>query len=264
MAVDGVLYGPASIPAGPAVDVPYTAVSQSAVTGAGTEGDPLRIVTVVDLGATGLRLTQTDSYVIGQEVYRTDVAVANSGASARTALLYRAGDCFLQDSDVGYGSANPATGAVACVTSLDSGARIQQWFPLSPGSHYYEAGFGDVWSLVASQAQFPDTCECNQLIDNGAGLSWQVTGARRWHRDPIAIHRILADRSRPLDHRQGRRCRDDARRGLERLHGDLLEFPTNSRSRSPASLTISRPGSPTSLGRPPARRTRTRPSGPAT
>ncbi|MDO8484493.1 MAG: Ig-like domain-containing protein, partial [Candidatus Limnocylindrales bacterium] len=173
--VDGVLYGPASIPAGPSVDAPFTAVSQSAVTGTGSESDPLRIITVVDLGSTGLRLTQTDSYVIGQEAYRTDIAIANAGPSARTLLLYRAGDCFLQNSDEGYGSADPSTGAVACVTSLDSGARIQQWFPLSAGSHYYEAGFGEVWGRVASLTPFPDTCRCNELIDNGAGLSWEIT-----------------------------------------------------------------------------------------
>ncbi len=173
--VEGVLYGPAYIPAGPTGDVVFTPVSQSAVLGTGSALDPLRIVTVVDLGATGLRLTQTDSYVIGQEAYRTDIAIANAGPSARTILLYRAGDCYLQDSDAGYGSVDISTGAVACVTSLDSGARIEQWFPLSAGSHYYEASFGEVWNRVLSLTPFPDTCRCTELIDNGAGLSWEVT-----------------------------------------------------------------------------------------
>ena len=32
-----------------------------------------------------------------------------------------------------------------------------------------------MWSLVGSQQQFPDTCLCDEAVDNGAGLSWEVT-----------------------------------------------------------------------------------------
>ena len=64
------------------------------MTGTGTTVDPFKIVTVVNLGTTGLRITQTDSYVVGQESYRTDVTVANTSTLAQTAQLYRAGDCF--------------------------------------------------------------------------------------------------------------------------------------------------------------------------
>src|ERR1700760_2741713 len=44
---------------------PFTQVSQSTVTGAGTSGDPYKVTTVVDAGSTGLRVTQVDSYVSG-------------------------------------------------------------------------------------------------------------------------------------------------------------------------------------------------------
>ena len=65
------VYGPASIPAGnsPGGFVP---VSQNA-SGSGTSGDPFRIITIVDVGTTGLEITETDTYVVGQESYRTDV-----------------------------------------------------------------------------------------------------------------------------------------------------------------------------------------------
>src|SRR5687767_5593754 len=49
---------------------PFTPVSQSGVTGSGSSGDPKRVTTVVDAGS--LRLTQVDTYVTGQEAYRTD------------------------------------------------------------------------------------------------------------------------------------------------------------------------------------------------
>src|SRR5438105_3695697 len=75
VAVDGILYRPSSIPAGNSAGpfTPFTPVSQQGVLGAGTSADPYRIVTIVDLGTTGLRITQTDSYVVGQEAYRTDI-----------------------------------------------------------------------------------------------------------------------------------------------------------------------------------------------
>ena len=185
LASGGTLYGPASIPAGDSASprTAYTPVSQSAVTGSGTAADPFTIVTVVTLGSSGLRITETDSYVAGEESYRTDVTVTNLGETPKTAILYRAGDCYLQSSDSGFGSADPSTGAVSCVAGVDDGSgnivpgpRIEQWFPLSAGSHYLENDFDSVWAAIGSQASFTDSCaQCANYIDNGAGLSWDLT-----------------------------------------------------------------------------------------
>ena len=125
VAVGGTLYGPAAIPAGGSASprTPYSPVSQTDVLGSGTIGDPYRIVTVVALGTTGLQLTETDSYVVGQETYRTDVQIASSAGTSVDAILYRAGDCFLQNSDFGFGAADAATGAVSCVAGVDNGTR---------------------------------------------------------------------------------------------------------------------------------------------
>ena len=186
LAVGGTLFGPSAIPAGGAATprTPFTPVSQTAVLGSGTAADPYRIVTVVDLGTTGLRISETDSYVVGEETYRTDVEISNSGASDQSFLLYRAGDCFLQNSDFGFGRIDTFTGAVACRAGVDDGTgnivpgtRIEQWFPLTAGSSHMEAGFNDVWARIGSQQPFPNTCDCASYIDNGAGLSWAVTVA---------------------------------------------------------------------------------------
>jgi uncharacterized repeat protein (TIGR01451 family) len=153
---------------------PFTAVSQSAnVLGSGTSGDPYRIVTVADVGATGLRITQTDSYIVGQETYRTDVQIANSSGQAQSVILYRAGDCYLQGSDQGFGAVGNPAGAVACVAS--TGSRIEQWAPLTSGSHYLESAPASVWSAIATKADLPDTCACATNQDNGAGLSWALS-----------------------------------------------------------------------------------------
>jgi uncharacterized repeat protein (TIGR01451 family) len=185
LASGGTLFGPANIPAGGATEpkTAFTPVSQTAVTGSGSATDPFTIVTVVDLGASGLRITQTDTYEIGQEAYRTDVTVQNRTDASTTAILYRAGDCFLQDSDAGFGASDPSTGSVSCVAAVDDGAggfipgsRIEQWFPLSPGSHFLEDAYSSVWAAIGSQAPFDDRCAaCADRVDNGAGLSWSLS-----------------------------------------------------------------------------------------
>jgi uncharacterized repeat protein (TIGR01451 family) len=177
IATGGTLYGPSIIPAGGSATprTPYTVVSQSAVTGAGTPASPYTVVSVVDAGASGLRLTQTDSYIVGAESYRTDVAVANTTDAPITFILYRAGDCFLQDSDNGFGDLDLATGSVSCRGSDDGvtpNTRIERWVPRTGGSSAFEAGFSAVWAAIGSQTSFNDTCLCGDYIDNGAGLSW--------------------------------------------------------------------------------------------
>ncbi len=113
------------------------------MTGTGTAADPFKVVTVVDLAATGLRITQTDSYVIGDENYRTDIAVTNSSSGAVDATLYHAGDCFLQDSDDGFGFTDSSNGAIYCTKNANNNPpdRIEGFAPLSPGSHYMEAEY---------------------------------------------------------------------------------------------------------------------------
>ena len=79
--------------------------------------------------------------------------------------------------DRGYGWVNTATGAVACSTNPNNTppGRIEQWLPLTGGSNYYEARYDQVWSWIGSRQLFPNTCRCNERIDNGAGLSWNVS-----------------------------------------------------------------------------------------
>jgi hypothetical protein len=178
IATGGTLFGPSVIPAGGSATprTTFTSISQSAVTGSGTDADPFKVVTVLDAGGTGLRLTETDSYVVGTELYRTDVQVSNTGAVPRSFVLYRAGDCFLQNSDSGFGDLLP-NGDVGCRASEDGitpGLRIERWIPITPGSSSFEENFDAVWDWIGTQAPFPNTCVCTTFTDNGAGLSWSA------------------------------------------------------------------------------------------
>jgi len=173
LAVGGSLYGPADVPLGNFSSyTPWTSVSQAGGAGSGTRTDPFRVVTVVDATGAGLRVEQIDTYAVGSQSYRTEVRITNLGPIGQQAILYRAGDCYLQESDVGFGRVDG--GAPACIVAPGEGSRIEQWLPLTPGSHFMEGDYASVWAAVNSQAPFPDTCACEFAVDNGAGLSWTV------------------------------------------------------------------------------------------
>jgi uncharacterized repeat protein (TIGR01451 family) len=153
----------------------FTPISQSPIGGAGTSASPFTVTTVVGVGGTGLMLTQVDSYVVGQESYRTDVTLTNASASAVDAILYRAMDCYLGGSDHGFGLVNGTS--VGCTTTPDNSPpdRIEELVPLSGGNNYYQSGYSEVWEAISTHLPFDNTCQCENDIDNGAGISWNVT-----------------------------------------------------------------------------------------
>ncbi len=155
---------------------PWTPVSQTAVTGAGTSSSPYTVTTVATAGSTGLTLTEVDAYVVGQNTYRTDVTIANSTGSAQSGILYRAGDCYLQGSDFGYGLVTGGNSPACTVNPNNSpSGRIEQWVPITGGNAYVEDYYGTVWGDIGAHADFPDTCQCTSLLDNGGGISWDFT-----------------------------------------------------------------------------------------
>jgi uncharacterized repeat protein (TIGR01451 family) len=157
----------------------FTPVSQSGVTGSGTPSDPYTVVTTADAGTTGLRVTETDSYVVGDEAYRTQVMVTNTSRSAINAILYRAGDCYLAGSDFGFGFTETFGDrlAVGCSVNADNSppGRIEEWIPLTGGNNYLEDFYSTVWSAIGSHNAFPNTCQCESNIDNGSGVSWTIS-----------------------------------------------------------------------------------------
>lgn len=153
----------------------FTPVSQSAVTGSGTAADPYRVVTTVSAGATGITLVETDTYVTGDESYRTDIEVRNSGAADQRVLLYRAAECLVADDLMSYGAASSGAPACSLVANDTTAGRFERWTPLTPGSHYVQAWYRDVWSAIALHANLPDTCACAVLQPAGAAINWEAT-----------------------------------------------------------------------------------------
>ena len=183
LVVGGVLYAPdfanhgVTATGGLGTFTAFTPVSQSAVTGTGASGDPLKVVTVADAGTTGLRITETDTYVIGAESYRTDVVIQNTGNANQSVLVFRGGDCYLGGTDQGYGIADASTKSVGCTKTANNTPpdRVELWSPITPADHFYEEAFDTVWTAIGAKTNLPDTCGCTTLQDNGAAIQWNRT-----------------------------------------------------------------------------------------
>jgi hypothetical protein len=52
---------------------------------------------------------------------------------------------------------------------------VEEWIPLTPGSSYMEDNFNTIWTTIGAKTPFANTCTCATLLDNGAGLSWDLS-----------------------------------------------------------------------------------------
>ena len=174
----GTVYGANYLPAETAVaSTPFTQTGQSTVTGTGSGGSPYMVSTQVDAGSTGLSLNQTDSYVTGANAYNTSVTISNSGNSPQTVVLYHAADCYLGNSDIGYGYQDTASGGIFCTKNAGNSppGRVEGFIPVDGGSDYYESFFNSVWGAVGTGAPLPNTVDSATYQDNGMGIDWTVT-----------------------------------------------------------------------------------------
>jgi hypothetical protein len=162
--------------------VPWTPVSQTPVTGAGTASDPYSVTTSADAGASGIRVSERYTYVTGTRNYNVDITVTNNNATSRTIRLYHAVDCYLAGSDFGYGYFDPATGGVFCTENPNNApaGRILGFTPTAGSTRYIESSYNTVWDRTDG-TDYPNTAEPDVYQDNGIGLQWtlNIPGATR-------------------------------------------------------------------------------------
>jgi hypothetical protein len=185
IAVGQDVYGPA-MAAGPFFN-PLTPVSNRGPTGAGTAGDPFRIVTTQRLEGSGaaLDVVQTVSYVNDEEHFRLDWQITSRGDAQTCFKLYHAADLFFADDDRGRGYYDADSGAVGGFN------QDRDWFmvfvPLTPADHYGEAFYSSIWADVSSARDLDDGVD-DGYVDNGVALQWDrclgagesVTISDRW------------------------------------------------------------------------------------
>jgi hypothetical protein len=171
----------------------FTPFGEQTIEGSGTVAEPFTVTTTVDADVLideeptpVAKLTETDSYVPGQDSYETTITVKNEDFNVRTlqGTLYHVGDCYLADHDAGYGALNvPGPGSVACtVTPNDNPAgRFMAFTPIETtgfpvsSAHYVEGLWPTFWEdMKPSGEQLPDTVDAATNEDNGIGLSWPI------------------------------------------------------------------------------------------
>ena len=170
--VNGQVWGPEQVPAGRPVN-PYTPVSTT-LTGSGAPGDPWVATSVVNVGATGLQLTQRVSYVNGQDFIRNDFSLCNTGSGSLNVHLFHAADLYTGGSDAGYGFYDPATGSIGGYTQARD--LYQIFVPITAATHYEEEHYATIWSDIGDTSGpgpgFRNIYSPNLYFDHGAGLEW--------------------------------------------------------------------------------------------
>lgn len=176
LTVDGTTYADSNLGATGAL----TAVSQSDVTGSGTAADPYVVTTVVGVGSLPLRFRDRTSYVAGEETFRTDTTLINSGDQPLDVELGHAMDCYLGASDIGYGLVETSAGnrtTVACTKTVnnDPPVRVEAYVPINGGNRFFEGVYYDGFNILRGSIGWPNACACAAYVDNGMAIGWDVT-----------------------------------------------------------------------------------------
>jgi hypothetical protein len=169
--IAGTVYGPdfSQHPCGTASNsyTPWTKVSLSPVTGTGTSGSPFTVTVVVDAGATGLRLTETITYVNGSPGATIALAFSDTGAAAVAWDTFIGADLYLASSDTGIP-------AVVGGAAAGKDCQFQNYTILfsntTPNERYSANGYGTVWDEI-SAGNLSNTVATG-CIDNGIANEW--------------------------------------------------------------------------------------------
>jgi len=151
-----------------------TPVSQS-LGGKGTKRKPFKITTVSDVGTTGLRVTEVDTYRTTQDQYRTNVTIKNRTNSTISATLYRVGDCYLNLADGVTKGKLVGSNQPACFSTDIAKPEELRLIPISSGSKYHVGDYDGLFT-DAIDVQQPLANTLNETeSDKYLGLSWNVT-----------------------------------------------------------------------------------------
>ena len=151
-----------------------------------------KIVTIVDLGTTGLRLTQSFTYINGTRYITKEWLLENQGAVDHTDIrFFYGGDTYFGNNDSAYGFYDAANSMVY-VRNLDTtNWGIMGFYanPVTPADHYFEGQYS-TGNSHATSGLLPDTVNPS-YVDAGyylqwnratlaAGASWTIRAFETW------------------------------------------------------------------------------------
>ncbi len=178
VSLSGVVYGPDfnNHPCGSASNAytPWTEISMTPVSGTGTAGDPFTVVIVVDAGATGLRMTETLTYVAGQPMYNMSLVFTNIGNASLTWDTFHGSDLFLADNDDGFAllQGTSAGGRGADASCIQLQYTILFLTP-TPADRWAGEGYSVIWDEISAGA-LSNTIDSTVCQDNGAAVEWTL------------------------------------------------------------------------------------------
>ena len=156
-------------------------ISQSNVTGTGTNIDPFQVTTTFTSSVGGPEITRIDTYVKPQKFIGTQFKLANLN-SAHTYKLFYHLDSYLAggDSGNGYGAGTLSNGAPAMVgvSKSVSGSIALMGFRANSLGIPWDGYYSGNWSTLNSQVrntpyQLSNTID-TAYQDNGFGVQWTV------------------------------------------------------------------------------------------
>ncbi len=158
-----------------------TPVSQSNVTGFGSIADPYSVTTVFSAGAGGPEITRIDTYIYPQQYIGTQIKLNNINDTYTYKLFYYV-DSYLAggDSGIGYSNGVLSNGnpAIVGVTKNVSGIERLMGFRAAgvPWDRYASEHYFTVRnSVISAPYNLSNNIDTN-MVDNGFGVQWTVTG----------------------------------------------------------------------------------------
>ncbi len=183
LAVDGQVYQADSIPAGLGDYEAWTELSQSDVTGSGTEEEPWQVETVLAAGESGVTLTLVVSYAAPDDHALLAITVDAPADSGAELELYHVIDTALDGSDSGVAWFDDASAptVVGAYSAADTayGAFVALHDPFDhflSGTYYYP-----FYYTLPGGGDLDDTLDTSRATDNGLAVQWSLgalSGAR--------------------------------------------------------------------------------------
>lgn len=152
-------------------DSTMTPISNTKTALAGGGG---KIVTVVALGTSGVRMTQTFTHNAGERFVSKRWVITNTGSTTYTgARFYHGGDTYFGGSDSAYGFYDPSKHMVYIRNNDFTNWGIMGSYasPSTPASHYYEGQYNTGNGYASGRQNLPDTVNPSYL-DAGYYLQW--------------------------------------------------------------------------------------------
>lgn len=146
-------------------------------TGSGTTNDPYVIATVVDLGSSGVRMTQRFSYINGDRYFTKNWVLTNSGASTYTDLrFFHGGDTYFGGLDSARSWWDSVNQMVYVNNNTFTNCGYMGFYAnqATPAAGYYGGQFGYGNIQAGTLAQLSNTAD-SAYVDAGYYLQWNRT-----------------------------------------------------------------------------------------